>query len=150
MRSIIFQAIRFGVVGVGNSAIGLAVIYSFLYFLECGPIVANAAGYSLGVVVSFILNRRWTFRNRGAVRRQLIPYLIIVGAAYLSNLGAVAAGVYLFEASAYSVQFVGMGFYTIIMFLGCRYFAFALTAPHPSPSCGPANPDLPVDRMEIG
>lgn len=57
------QAVRFGLVGVINTAIALGV----LNILHAGGMPVRPASYigsGLAVVVSFLLNRSWTFRTR--------------------------------------------------------------------------------------
>jgi putative flippase GtrA len=55
---------RFAVVGAVNTFVGLAFIYS-ARAMGLGEVSANATGYAIGLVLSFGLNRFWTFRHRG-------------------------------------------------------------------------------------
>lgn len=124
MRALIYQAVRFGAVGLLNTIVGLTAIYSVLYFFRAGPIIANAIGYSIGVTLSFFLNRNWTFDQADTGHGKLPAFLLVAGLSYLCNLGAVAAGSYVFGLSPYLVQLFGMPTYTTAMFLGCRMFVF--------------------------
>ncbi len=66
------QAVRFGLVGIINTAIALGV----LHMLHAGGMPVRPASYigsGVAVVVSFVLNRSWTFKTRqsGSIWRQL-------------------------------------------------------------------------------
>ncbi len=124
MMGLINQSIRFGMVGLINTAFGLLAIYAILFFLDADPVVANAIGYAIGFVVSFTLNRGWTFSDKRPVMKVFPHYLIVAGGAYLCNLGAVVISARHLGANPYQVQLFGVGIYTTIMFLGCRWFVF--------------------------
>jgi putative flippase GtrA len=57
MIGLVRQSLRFGAVGVVNTAIGLTAIYALMFFFGVGPILANAVGYAIGLVISFAPNR---------------------------------------------------------------------------------------------
>ncbi len=83
---------RFSVVGVINTAVGLAVIYGAL-FAGLGDFASNALGYGAGLIVSFALNRGWTFAGRTrTLSRDAIGFGLAWVLAYLANLGVIAGG----------------------------------------------------------
>ena len=127
MTNIARQALRFGLVGLCNTAIGLLSIYAVLYFFAADPAIANAIGYAIGLVVSFVLNRLWTFSDNRSISTVLPRYLMIAGISYLLNLSVVLVGTHYFGVGPYLVQFFGIGTYTVAMFLGCRWFVFRAT-----------------------
>jgi putative flippase GtrA len=124
MRTLFRQTVRFGAVGLLNTIVGLTAIYSVLFFFRAGPIIANVIGYSIGLILSFFLNRNWTFDQAGTGHAKLPAFLLVVGLSYLCNLGVVAAGSYVFGLSPYLAQLFGVPIYTTAMFLGCRMFVF--------------------------
>ena len=67
------QAIRYGVVGVSNTLITAVVIWVMMKMAGCLDVLSNITGYAAGVLNSFVLNKKWTFKctigwTRGAVR----------------------------------------------------------------------------------
>ena len=60
-RAGLAQFLRFGLVGVANTATSYLVIR--LLAEPLGVPAASAIGYAAGVVQSFVLNRFWTFSN---------------------------------------------------------------------------------------
>lgn len=125
MTGLVRQSLRFAAVGLVNTAIGLAAIYAVMFFFQTGPAIANAVGYVIGLAVSFILNRTWTFGSNRLVVQVLPKYLLVAAIAYLLNLGAVLAAISYFSVNPYLAQLLGIGIYTVCMFFGCRWFVFA-------------------------
>ena len=83
---------RFSVVGVVNTVIGLAVIYGAL-FAGLGDFAANALGYGVGLVLSFVLHRGWTFAGRTrTLSRDAVGFGLAWVIAYLANLAVIGAG----------------------------------------------------------
>ncbi len=64
-----WTAVRFALVGATNTLLDVAVFLALLAVPGMPVLLANAAGYGTGMVASFLLNRRWTFR----VRREAAP-----------------------------------------------------------------------------
>jgi putative flippase GtrA len=63
-RALVFvQFVKFGVVGVSNTLITLAVYTLLLKVLGVWYLAASAIGFLVGAVNGFLLNRRWTFRE---------------------------------------------------------------------------------------
>jgi putative flippase GtrA len=128
MSKLAYQCLRFGSIGIINTAIGLLVIYVALY-LWADPIAANAIGYIVGLTVSFALNRVWTFNDKARVGKSLPRFVLVVAIAYLCNLCAVIVGIQAFGEHIYLVQLLGIVIYSAVTFWGCRWFVF----PHIEP-----------------
>jgi putative flippase GtrA len=124
MSRLVRQAVRFGAVGLINTAVGLVLIYSAMYFFGLGPGVANAIGYGFGLIISFGLNRIWTFEEKRPARIFLGRYILVAGVAYLCNMCAVLAGVSVFHINPYLIQLLGISLYTVLMFFGCKWLVF--------------------------
>jgi len=60
---VLVQLVKFGIVGVSNTLITLAVYTVLLKVLGVWYLAASAIGFALGAVNGFLLNRRWTFRG---------------------------------------------------------------------------------------
>ncbi|MBU2961376.1 GtrA family protein [Citreicella sp. C3M06] len=118
------QIWRYGAVGLVNTGFGLALIAALHLGLGLGLTASNAAGYLCGWLISYQLNRRWTFRHRGAVRRSLVAYGALVLVAFGISLslvaGALAQGLPYLPAQA-----AGVCLYSAIVFFGARHVVFA-------------------------
>lgn len=118
------QILRYGLVGLLNTSVGVAFIFFFMAVLHAGEVAANAAGYGAGFVVSYGLNRSWTFQHDGAVGRSLWKYAIVVAASYVVNLGAMLLALRGVGLDPFLSQAIGIGAYTVLVFLGSRHFCF--------------------------
>lgn len=84
------QAIKFGLVGLANTLLDL-LTYLLLtrtigYFSE-HVLVAKASAYLLGSILSFSLNRWWTFKKSDPVKLiEVIRFYVSVAAAVLINI----------------------------------------------------------------
>lgn len=123
-QKLVVQLARFAASGVANTGLGLAAIYLAMA-LGVQYVVANALGYAIGLVISFLINRNWTFQRKvGDAHREILPFLLLALAAYLANLAAVVSLVELAGAPAIMAQLVGVGVYAICSFLGMKYLVF--------------------------
>ena len=116
--------IRYLLVGVVNTLVGLGAIYFAMYFLRLDIFQANALGYSVGILLSFGLNKAWTFRNNDQVIYSFLRYLLVLAVGYLANLATVLISNSHFGLNPYIAQALGVIPYTAIGFMGSRYFAF--------------------------
>lgn len=119
------EAVRFAAVGVVNTLVGLAAIYACLAWMGMSDAAANFAGYCIGWLVSFVLNRRFTFRHRGSVGTSLLRFILVSAVAYAANLCVVLFAHRSLEINVYVAQLFGVVTYTLIAFLGSYYYAFA-------------------------
>jgi len=60
---VLVQFVKFGIVGVSNTLLTLAVYTLLLKVFGVWYLAASAIGFAVGAVNGFLLNRRWTFRG---------------------------------------------------------------------------------------
>jgi len=81
------QFVTFGLIGVLNSLIQYVVFVVLLRALGVPMLAASAVGYGCGLVNSYALNRRWTFRvARGRNRTEFARFCLVNLAALGINL----------------------------------------------------------------
>jgi putative flippase GtrA len=118
------RILRFGLVGLLNTALGYAAILAALA-LGYGDLQSNAMGYAAGLGVSFFLNRRWTFKSEVATRPGVVlRYLAVFLVAYSANLAVVilARSVGLVENPF--VHLAAVCLYSLLFYLGSVCFVF--------------------------
>ena len=115
--------LRYGMVAIANTMLTLAVIAGAKSLLGFADVPANLAGYSLGVSCSFLLNRRWTFNNRGPMLASSSRFLAAVAVAYMANLLVVLAVLRLSDV-AYMAHIFGLPVYSLLLFVLCRRYVF--------------------------
>lgn len=113
--------VRFALVGVINTAIGFACILLGLK-LGLGDYIANAAGYALGLGVSYILNRRWTFKvTSSPSMAEFGWYVALFVLAYSANLGILAVGRSAGMAGQPLLHLAGLGLYSLLFYVLSRF-----------------------------
>ncbi len=118
------RLLRFGLTGLANSAVGWAVIFGGLWAGLSG-LAANAAGFGVGLVLSFTLNRRFVFGVRGAVRgREVAKFLAAFAVAYGVNLAVLFAAQGVLGKDSALAQLPAIGAYMVIFFLLSQFVVF--------------------------
>ena len=119
--------LKFSAAGIVNTLVGLAVIYACKFFLGLNDVVANAAGYMVGIIVSFALNSRWVFDFRGGQWLAFAKFLLVILCAYAINLVVVLAAIQGVGFNAYLGQALGIAPYALFTYLASRFFVFRPT-----------------------
>lgn len=122
--------IKFALVGVINTLIGAGTMFLLYNLAHCSYWISSAANYLVGGVVSFFLNKYYTFNNKDRNWRQVIKFALTVSVCYLLSYGAAKPAVmYLLKNLDRKWQeniamTVGMCLYFVLNYLGQRFFAF--------------------------
>ena len=129
---------RFIVVGVINTLVGYGVMFG-LYNLaglhtwgDTGYWISSAANYVVGSIVSFFLNKHFTFRNREKGSGVVIRFVVNISVCYLLAYGlakpAVSwalGGMGLSEQLQGNLTMLfGSGSFVLLNYFGQRFFAF--------------------------
>ena len=127
LRSRLWTAARVAVVGVANTAVGFGGTLVLEFVFSLSPALANAGGYAVGIPFSFILNRRFTFGDRGRAGPAALRFALAVASAFALNqavlqlaigqLGRAGPGAVLSQAAS-AVS------YTVTLFILCRLWVF--------------------------
>lgn len=124
LLSDVSRVLRFGAVGLLNTALGYSLILAGLA-LGLGDIVSNAAGYAAGLTLGFFLNRQWTFGRAGGFRSGTVArYAVTFVVAYGANLSVVIAAMSASLIENPFVHLAGNCLYSVIFYLGSARFVF--------------------------
>jgi putative flippase GtrA len=115
--------LRFAFVGLANTFTGLLFIYAAKFFGDFGDVSANALGYSVGICLSFALNRSWTFKHRGSTVWTFVGFVLVQLIAYLANLATVLAALAL-GINGYVAQALAIVPYASISYLLSKHLVF--------------------------
>lgn len=122
------QLFRFLAVGIVNTVAGFACIVAGMRWLALDYRVANALGYAAGCGLGFVLNRAWTFADRGPWQGSLVRWLGVAGVCWCLNLLTVIVLHDRLGVDAYVAQVGGTVVYAAATFLGGRFVAFRTPA----------------------
>ena len=128
LTAILLQMARFGSVGLINTGLGLAAIYGCMFVFHASVEIANLVGYAAALCLSFQLNKRWTFSSARPIGQAAPRFGAVIALAWLVNLAVVSLSVRS-GMNPYLAQLCGVAPYTILCFLGCRFFVFSPAAP---------------------
>lgn len=124
---IVRQFVKFCIVGVSNTVLTLSVIFLLMRVFEVNYIIANMVGYLLGVVNSFLWNKRWTFRSKGPLGRESVAFGLVFAVSYVIQLGGL---VLLKEVVHVDIaQILSLVLFSVVNFLGNRFISFTHTKP---------------------
>lgn len=122
--------IKFLIVGVVNTMVGSGTMFLLYNLAHCSYWIASAANYIVGGIVSFFLNKYFTFQNKEKSLQQVVKFVLTVSVCYFIAYGAAKPLVlYVLVGQSQVIQeniamFVGMVLYTGLNYLGQRFFAF--------------------------
>ena len=129
---------RFILVGIINTAVGYGVMFG-LYNLaglhtwgDTGYWISSAANYIIGSIVSFFLNKHFTFRNREKGLRVVLRFVLNISVCWLLAyglaqpvMGWLLGGFGLSEQLQGNLTMLfGSGLFVILNYFGQRFFAF--------------------------
>lgn len=115
---------RYCLTGLLNTAVGLGIIFALKWFFGVPDTPANLVGYGVGMIVSYWINSRWTFQCKAALHAKLVPYVLVLGIAYIGNLACVHLLIGPLQADSYLAQTAGVIPYSLLSFFLLRRFVF--------------------------
>ncbi|MEM7721507.1 MAG: GtrA family protein [Pseudomonadota bacterium] len=84
-RRLPISLVRYGIVGVASN-VTLYVFFIVLYRLSVPPPAAAAVCYALGLVISYLGNRYWSFESKGSHKSDLPKFLAAYGIGFLATM----------------------------------------------------------------
>lgn len=118
------QALRFGVVGIASNLL-LYLLYLAATGVGLGHKTAMTLLFALGVLQTFVANRRWTFGHGGRVGPAFRRYAALYAFAYGINLGAMLLLVDGFGWPHQAVQAAMILLIALLLFVVQRSWVFA-------------------------
>jgi len=127
--------VRFLLVGCVNTIIGFFIIFLLLNIFNAGYFISTIAGYSVGSIISFLLNRYYTFKHQGYLFYSYLKYFIIFAISYIFSyysgkecMNLLIANGILLKERFITIENVGvicgMVVYVIINYFGNSLYTF--------------------------
>ena len=130
MKFIDKTTFKFVIVGIINTVVGTSVMFLLYNFAGVNYWISSASNYIVGSIVSYVLNKYFTFNNKEKSVWQVVRFVINISLCYLLAYG-MAKPVVEWILSPLSVSIkenlamlVGMGLFVIFNYVGQRYFVF--------------------------
>lgn len=122
--------IKFLMVGVINTLVGTAVMFGFYNLLHAGYWVSSAANYIVGSIVSYLLNKHFTFQNKEKSVKQMVTFVLNITVCYLLAYGlAKPITLQVLSFTTQQIQenvamLVGMCLFVALNYFGQRFIVF--------------------------
>lgn len=121
--------ILFLIVGGINTLVSAVL----MFLLEkTGYWVSTIIAYAVGAVISFFLNKKFTFKSEGKTTKSAVKFIINIAVCYIIAYSvAQPLATLILSATNLSPLWIeriaklfGMGLYTLINYFGQKFFAF--------------------------
>lgn len=122
--------LKFLIVGVINTLVGTAVMFGCYNLLHFGYWVSSAANYVVGSIVSYFLNKYFTFQVKERSIRFVVRFIINITICYMLAYGIAKPLVArILSSMPANIQengamLVGMCLFVALNYIGQRFFAF--------------------------
>jgi putative flippase GtrA len=122
--------IRFLLIGIINTCVGISMILTLLNLVGLSYWLSTFVGNGIGAIVSYVLNKKFTFKSTVKNRKGIpIFVLVIMGSYFISyQLGyKLIHGCRVINFGLYKEEFsvlLAAVIYTILNYFGQRYLTF--------------------------
>ncbi|GHU65422.1 hypothetical protein FACS189447_04330 [Spirochaetia bacterium] len=122
--------LKFILVGLINTIVGSAIMFGLYNFAGLSYWISTGANYILTSILSFFLNKFFTFQAKGKSAREVVAFCLTIIVSYIIAYSAAKPLMYyLLAGYSQKIQdnismFTGMCFFTAINYLGQRFVAF--------------------------
>ena len=118
------QFVKFGIVGISNTLLTLAVYTLLLKVFGVWYLAASAIGFVVGATNGFLLNRRWTFRGHVGDALTPVRWAIVQGCGLAVNECLLFLFVHDAHLDKLLAQVVGIAIVTTSTFFANRAWTF--------------------------
>ncbi|AWY97595.1 MULTISPECIES: GtrA family protein [Blautia] len=122
--------IKFLIVGVINTIVGTGLMFILYNIFSVNYWISSASNYVVGSIVSYFLNKYFTFRNKEKSWKQIGLFVLNITVCYLLAYG-LAKPIVSFALGGFSEKvqgnvsmLAGMGLFVILNYLGQRMLVF--------------------------
>ena len=130
MKLIDKTTIKFILVGIVNTLVGTGVMFLMYNLLHASYWISSASNYIIGSIVSYVLNKYFTFQNKEKSWKQMVKFALNITVCYLVAYGLAKPLVsWVLHGQSKSVQdnlsmLVGMGAFVVFNYVGQRVVVF--------------------------
>lgn len=144
-KDFLLHTIKYGIVGAISTLLTAAIIWIMMHIVfntekeesvsRTVISISNIAGYIVGLINSFVWNRKWTFQSKNHWGKEFLKFTLSFLVCYIPQLFFVNFLNTSFTnlridipplsiSHAYTCQLIGIVFYTSLNFLLNKYYTF--------------------------
>lgn len=122
--------LKFMVVGVINTVVGTAVMFSMYNVFHQSYWISSASNYVVGSILSYFLNKYFTFESKKKSLSQVLKFVLNISLCYLVAYGiAKPAVTWMLQGQQGALRdnlamVVGMVLFTLLNYIGQRAYVF--------------------------
>lgn len=122
--------LKFLLVGVINTLVGNGVMFLLYNLCGVGYTVSTVANYVVGSIVSYFLNKYFTFKQTKKSGKEVLKFILTIAVCYVIAYGlAKPAAYWMFSGFSKTVKdnlamLAGSGMFIVLNYFGQRFFAF--------------------------
>lgn len=121
IRKFPHRFVRFGTIGLATNG-ALYLIFVLLAWAGLPPMAATALCYVVGLMLSYFLNRSWSFQSSNSHSRDAPKFLLAYGAGFLATM--VFMSLLLRVLRPEIAQFLNIGLTAIVIYGGLALTRF--------------------------
>lgn len=129
-RFLDITTLKFLAVGVINTLVGTGLMFVLYNIFSVSYWISSASNYIVGSIVSYFLNKYFTFQNKERSAKQIVRFVVNITVCYLIAYGLAKPAVsFVLSGMNEKVQgncsmLVGMCLFVALNYLGQRFFVF--------------------------
>lgn len=122
--------IKFLIVGAINTIVGTTVMFVSYNLLHFNYWVSSAANYIVGSIISFFLNKYFTFNNKEKSLKIILKFIINISICYLLAYGAAKPLIFKLLADYDKniqenvAMLTGMFIFVLLNYIGQKFLVF--------------------------
>ena len=122
--------LRFVLVGIVNTLFGTVIMFVFYNVFHFGYWFSSASNYVLASILSYFLNKYFTFRSKGDNWRSVIKFVINISVCYLLAYGIAKPWMrWILSGATQTIQenvamLTGMVLFVAFNYIGQKFFVF--------------------------
>lgn len=118
------QLLSYGWIGLVTAAAHYGVLIGLVEFGRLAPVPATLAGFLVGAVVSYTLNRRFTFETSRGHAQAGWRFLVIAGLGFCATWALMHLFVNLWRLPYLPMQLVTTALVMAVSFTGHKFWSF--------------------------
>lgn len=121
---------KFIIVGIINTIVGAGIMFALYNIFHCSYWFSSIMNYVIGSIVSYFLNKYYTFESSKITRKEIIYFSLNIAVCFLIAYGfAKPVALYILSDYSKAVQenvamFIGMVIFTGLNYLSQRFIVF--------------------------
>lgn len=112
---------KYIVVGIATTSV-LYMLYLILVYTKVPPVLSSTICYAIGVALSYIFNRRWTFNSKSMHQKDLPRFLFAYGVGFAVTILTILTSIE--HVGPEVAQIIAIALTPIAIFITLRFIKF--------------------------